>query len=120
MRCDGIVPEETVTVTPEKTRLVTKEREVENEDGETITEIYEEIEVIPAKFKHIPEHPCKETATILARSMNQVICNLGGKHWVKDGPDKKYCDRHNKPGTVTHTNGLVTAHPAMHISEYEK
>lgn len=60
-----------------------------------------------------PEHPCKDKATLLARSLKEV--QIKGMHGTSFEivKDEKFCSHHFKPGTVTHMNGMVTQHPAI-------
>lgn len=102
LTCEGIIPERTEP---------------------THSEMVETDE--PGVFKMIvhsattPEHPCEREATMVQRSLKQTLCNLGGLHWVQDGPDHAFCTACFRPGTVTTAEGRVTAHPAMAIDEYK-
>lgn len=64
----------------------------------------------------VPAAPCDQTATMLARSMEQQRCNLGDVHWVKTD-DKSFCPNHFVSGTMTHLDGVVTQHAAMSVND---
>lgn len=124
MQCEAIIPEATEPIGSELVEVAPAQyaEAVPASDGEDEAE---PVLIEPARYKHvvhyrtIPEHRCEDEATMLARSIRQETCNLGGVHWVKDGPDRGYCPIHFRPGTVTEASGQVGAHPAMSIDEYD-
>lgn len=116
MQCEGVIPERRVPVGSEL--VETQPAAYEDRDGEQVL-------VRPATvesrivYETTPERPCEAEATMLARSMTQVLCSLDAPHWVKDGTDHAYCSNCFRPGTVTDLAGNASTHAAMPISEYE-
>lgn len=115
----------------------TGQREI---DGETVTvvleparrgrqqiaqEVWEDVEVAPAQYERVvhtettPEHPCEAEATMVARSMKQVRCDLGELHWVKDGPDRAFCAGCYVAGVMSHEDGTTSQHGYMAIADYQ-
>jgi hypothetical protein len=109
MRCEGLIPEKIVPVWSE---FVTDEagEHVLDVDGRPIKRIVVET---------IPEHRCEADATQVSRSLKQALCSFNEPHWVKDDPDRAYCETCFKPGTVTDLNNNVSLHPALSIDAYE-
>jgi hypothetical protein len=59
---------------------------------------------------------CEVEATMLARSMDERICDLGGVHWVTI-EDHVYCPQHFVPGAATHLDGRTSQHAAMSVDD---
>ncbi len=97
--CEGTIPEQQIPYS----KIV----EHEQEDGSVTHEVERGHTVIEA-------HPCDQTATMLARSMEERVCDLGSPHWVKT-EDHAYCAGHFLAGTMTHLDGKVTNHAAMAV-----
>lgn len=108
-KCEGTIPEHTISRETQRDVEVT----VETEDGPR-TKRQTIIEKLP---EVVPARPCDAEATMLARSMREARCNLGGAHWVRDGDDHAYCPRHFEPGTMTHLDGRATQHAPMAIED---
>lgn len=113
--CEGIVPERTYPI-----RSVVQVDEhgnaVKDENGEVIKEIVTET---------TPAHPCEAEATMLARSMREIVTAETTREdgstvqmlaWERVG-DVLYCATCFVPGTMAHLSGLVTQHPAMAVSD---
>jgi hypothetical protein len=62
---------------------------------------------------------CETEATMLARSMDEQECNIGGVHWVKT-EDHVYCDRHFVAGRMAHLDHRVTSHAPMSVEDLER
>lgn len=95
--CEGTVPEATV---------------MQEQDGEVWTEF-------------TPAHPCEAEATMLSRSMREVVTAETTREdgstaqmlaWERVA-DHFYCGAHFVPGAMTHVDGRVTQHPAMAVSD---
>lgn len=95
--CEGLIPEATV---------------MHEQDGESRPEV-------------IPAHPCEAEATMLARSMREIVTAETTREdgstvqmlaWERTA-DHFYCGSHFVPGTMTHADGSVTQHPAMAVSD---
>jgi len=110
-KCQGIIPE---TTRPLAWRVITDDdgERVLDEDGQIIRDFT--IEVVPA-------HPCPAEATMLARSMREVVTATAVRDdgstvqmlaWVPI-EDREFCGHCFVPGTMTHLDGTVTQHPAM-------
>lgn len=95
--CEGTIPEATV---------------MQELDGEAWSEI-------------IPARPCEAEATMLSRSMREVVT---AETTREDGStvqmlawervtDRFYCGLHFAPGAMTHLDGRVTQHPAMAVAD---
>lgn len=105
--CQGTIPEQRIP----QSHMV----EQEGEDGavEYVREVWEDV---------IPAHPCGHLATMLARSMKQMRCDLydrlpnpdDGIHWLIT-EDRAYCASCYVAGTMTHLDGRVTTHAAMAV-----
>lgn len=54
---------------------------------------------------------CPNTATMLARSVQEVMSE-DGPLWVTD-EERVYCAAHFTPGAATHLDSSVTQHAAM-------
>lgn len=57
-------------------------------------------------------HPCEREAVILSRSMEEQVCNLGGRHWVVT-EDHYFCRMCVVPGQMRSVDGRITEHPPM-------
>lgn len=107
--CQGTVPEQRIP----QSKMV--ERTAEDGSTEYVREHWENI---------VPARPCDAEATMLARSMRQVTCELfdqlpGGQdgiHWLPV-EDKVYCAAHFVAGTMEHLDGRVTQHAAMSVND---
>lgn len=133
MQCEAIIPElceATHSEMVETAPAEYEEREApgpwpEFLDAGSGTPV-ERVLITPAQLERVihyqttPEHRCEAGATMLARSVKQVRCDLGEPHWVKDGADRGYCAGCFRPGTVTDLAGTVSLHPAMSIDEYQE
>ncbi|MGE3270383.1 MAG: hypothetical protein AB7P40_16640 [Chloroflexota bacterium] len=72
--------------------------------------------------KPVPARPCDAEATVLARSMRQVKCELfdqlpnpqDGIHWLTV-EDHYFCNRHYRAGAMSHLDGRVTNHAPMPV-----
>lgn len=105
--CDGTIPEQHIP----RSKIV----EQQAEDGSTqyVRETWAEI---------VPARPCDQPATMLARSMRQVKCELfdqlpnaqDGIHWLTV-EDHVYCSAHFVAGTMQHLDGRVTQHAPMSV-----
>jgi hypothetical protein len=108
MKCEGQTPETTITKTVER-------------DAEQQVEIDGEVRTVTVRMPHteievVPPRPCDTEATILARSMDEQECNLGGVHWVTI-EDHYYCPPHFVPGRMAHLDGRNTDHAPMAIED---
>lgn len=107
--CQGIVPDHRVP----QSKMV--EQIAEDGTSEWVREIWEDL---------VPAHPCEEPATMLARSMEQVHCELfdrlpnpqDGVHWLRV-EDRVYCPAHFVAGTMRHLDGRVTNHAPMSVDD---
>ncbi len=113
--CEGIVPEHTYPVRSE-VQVDADGNAVKDEHGQVVKIIVTET---------TPAHPCDAEATMLARSMREIVTAETTREdgstvqmlaWERVA-DHCYCSSHFVPGTMTHADGRVTQHPAMAVSD---
>jgi hypothetical protein len=114
---DRVIDDQLVTVVVEPAR---------HERREIVPEVWHDVVLAPAQYERVvhyettPEHPCDREATMVARSMKQVRCDVGELHWVRDGKDRAYCALCYVDGTMTHEDGSVSRHGYLSIADYRE